>query len=280
MDVTSSRNGRRSFWVYVGLMIVFLYAPIAVLLVFSFNDDTLPTFPLAGFTTQWYEDFIRNDELVSSLVQSAKVAAIASVASVTLGVMAALALVRHRFFGRSGLSALLLSPLVIPYVVFGASLLILFKRLGMDLGIWTVMIGHVVVIVPYMILTIVPRLERIDVQLEEAARDLGATGWQTFRKVTFPLIAPAILAGLIIAFTTSFDEVQIASFVAGDQVTFPIYLYSQLRFPQLLPQMLAVAVVVLTVTILIFVLVEVGRRAAERRIDIPTGESAPETAAS
>jgi spermidine/putrescine transport system permease protein len=269
MDVAASRRGRKAFWAYLVLMLIFLYAPIAVLVVFSLNDNNLPVFPLKGFTTQWYEDFVHNEELTASLLQSAKVAAIASVGSVALGVAASIALVRRRFFGKTGVSALLLSPLVIPYVVFGASLLVLFKKAGVPLSILTLILGHIVVILPYTILTIVPRLERVDVRLEEAAFDLGATGFQVFRKVTLPLIAPAILAALIIAFTTSFDEVQIASFVVGDKVTFPIYLYSQLRFPTLLPQLLAVAVVVLFATIVVFLLVEVGRRALERRLDLP-----------
>lgn len=275
MDVAASPRGRRVFWAYLVLMVLFLYAPIAVLVVFSFNDNNLPTFPLKGFTTQWYEDVIHNPELTASLAQSAKVAAIASIGSVALGVAASIALVRRRFFGKTGLSALLLSPLVIPYVVFGASLLILFKKVGVPLSIVTLIVGHIVVILPYTILTIVPRLERIDVRLEEAAFDLGATGLQTFRRITLPLIAPAVLAALIISFTTSFDEVQIASFVVGDQVTFPIYLYSQLRFPTLLPQLLSVAVVVLFATIAIFLVVELGRRALERRLDLPAVDSAP-----
>src|SRR5262249_55032662 len=149
------------------------------------------------------------------LATSAKVAGISSIVCVILGVLASITLARRHFVGKAAVSTLLLSPLVIPYLVFGISLLILFKKLGIPLSIMTVTIGHVVVILPYTILVLVPRLERIDVRVEEAAKDLGASGLRTFRSITLPLIAPAIVAALIIAFTTSFDEVQIASFVIG-----------------------------------------------------------------
>src|SRR5262249_24022137 len=150
-------------------------------------------------------------------------------------------------------SAFLLSPLVIPFVVFGISLLLLFHSLGISRSILTVVIGHMVISLPYTILVLVPRLEQIDASLEEAAYDLGATHLRTFRSVTLPLILTAILSAFLIAFTTSFDEYAVASFVVGSRVTFPIYLYSALRFPSQLPQVIAVAVVVLTVSLVVVV---------------------------
>jgi len=119
---------------------------------------------------------------------------------------------------------------------------------------------------PYTILVLVPRLEQIDASLEEAAYDLGASRFRTFRSVTFPLILPAVVSAFLIAFTTSFDEYAVASFVVGTRVTFPIYLYSALRFPSQLPQVIAVAVVVLTVSLAIVLVAELGRRRAERRL--------------
>jgi spermidine/putrescine transport system permease protein len=155
---------------------------------------------------------------------------------------------------------------VIPYVVFGISLLLLFHQLGIQRGLLTVVIGHIVISLPYTILVLMPRLEQIDSSLEEAAYDLGASRMRTFRSITLPLILPAVVSAFLIAFTTSFDEYAVASFVIGTRVTFPIYLYSALRFPSQLPQVIAVAVVVLLVSLTVVVCAEIGRRTAERRV--------------
>ena len=269
MDVAVSRNGRRLLVALFVLVIAFLYAPIVILLIFSFNNAAVPAFPLNGFTLHWYHEFIDNADLRSSLETSAVIAALTSIGAVFLGTLASIALARRRFRGKALLSAFLLSPLVIPYVVFGIALLLLFHQLGIPRSIVTVVIGHVVITLPYAILVLVPRLEQIDASLEEAAYDLGATYLRTFRSVTLPLILPAILSAFLIAFTTSFDEYAVASFVVGTRATFPIYLYSALRFPTQLPQVIAVAVVVLMVSLVVVVAAEVGRRAAERRLEAP-----------
>jgi spermidine/putrescine transport system permease protein len=266
MDVALSRNGAWLLRVFFFLVVLFLYAPIVILLVFSFNDSAVPAFPLSGFTLDWYHQFLANSELRGALETSAIIAALSSAGAVVLGVLASIALTRRRFGGRAAVSALLLSPLVIPYVVFGISLLLLFHQLGVPRSILTVVIGHVVISLPYTILVLVPRLEQVDVSLEEAAFDLGASRLRTFRSITFPLILPAVVSALLIAFTTSFDEYAVASFVVGPRVTFPIYLYSALRFPSQLPQVIAVAVVVLVLSLLVVVGAEVGRRVAERRL--------------
>ena len=266
MDVALSKNGSRVLKAFFALVVVFLYAPIAILIIFSFNDSDLPAFPLSGFTLHWYRQFLANGDLRSALETSAIVAAFSSVCAVLLGVLASLALVRRRFKGKAAVSALLLSPLVIPYVVFGVSLLLLFHRLGIPRSLLTVVIGHVVISLPYTILVIVPRLEQIDASLEEAAYDLGAGPLTTFRSITLPLILPAVVSALLIAFTTSFDEYAVASFVVGPRTTFPIFLYSALRFPNQLPQVIAVAVVVIVVSLVVVVGAEIGRRVAERRL--------------
>jgi len=131
----------------------------------------------------------------------------------------------------------------------------------------TVVIGHIVITLPYTILVIVPRLDHVDVDFEEAAADLGAGPLQTFRLITLPLILPAIVSAFLIAFTTSFDEYAVASFVVGSRLTFPIYLYSALRFPSQLPQVIAVAVVVIVLSLTIVIAAELGRRIAERRLE-------------
>jgi spermidine/putrescine transport system permease protein len=266
MDVALSRSGALLLRAFFALVVVFLYAPIVILLIFSFNNSDVPAFPLSGFTLHWYHQFLANSDLRGALETSAIIGALSSVGAVVLGVLAAIALTRRRFGGRAAVSALLLSPLVIPYVVFGISLLLLFHQLGVPRSILTVVIGHVVISLPYTILVLVPRLDQVDVSLEEAAFDLGASRLRTFRSITFPLILPAVVSAFLIAFTTSFDEYAVASFVVGPRVTFPIYLYSALRFPSQLPQVIAVAVVVLVLSLLVVVGAEVGRRVAERRL--------------
>jgi spermidine/putrescine transport system permease protein len=265
-DVALSRNGAHVLRAFFVLVVVFLYAPIVILLIFSFNNSEVPSFPLSGFTLHWYHEFLVNGDLRASLETSGIIAAMTSVGAVILGVLSSIALVRRRFRGKAAASALLLSPLVIPYVVFGISLLLLFHQLGVPRGLFTVVIGHIVITLPYAILVLVPRLEQIDESLEEAAYDLGASRLRTFRSITLPLILPAVLSAFLIAFTTSFDEYAVASFVVGSRATFPIYLYSALRFPSQLPQVIAVAVVVLVLSLLVVVGAEVGRRVAERRL--------------
>jgi len=266
MDVALSKNGLRMLRALFALVVVFLYAPIAILLIFSFNNSDLPAFPLSGFTLHWYHQFLTNADLRAALETSAIIAALSSIGAVVLGVLASIALVRRRFIGKAGVSALLLSPLVIPYVVFGISLLLLFHTLGIPRSILTVIIGHVVISLPYTLLVLMPRLEQIDVSLEEAAYDLGASRSRTFRAITLPLILPAVVSAFLIAFTTSFDEYAVASFVVGPRTTFPIFLYSALRFPSQLPQVIAVAVVVIVVSLVVVVAAEVGRRVVERRL--------------
>jgi len=266
MDVALSKNGARVLKVFFALVVVFLYAPIVILLIFSFNNSDVPAFPLSGLTLHWYHQFLTNPDLRGALETSAIIAALSSAGAVVLGILASIALVRRRFRAKGPVSALLLSPLVIPYVVFGISLLLLFHTVGIPRSVLTVVIGHVVISLPYTILVIMPRLQQIDVSLEEAAFDLGAGRIRTFRSITLPLILPAVISAYLIAFTTSFDEYAVASFVVGSRVTFPIYLYSALRFPNQLPQVIAVAVVVLVVSLAVVIAAEVGRRVAERRL--------------
>jgi spermidine/putrescine transport system permease protein len=266
MDIAASRNGKRLLNVWFGILLVFLYTPLVLLLIFSFNDNNLPVFPLRGFTTQAYQDFAANPELRASVVTSAKIAALASLVAVFLGVLAALALVRRRVVAKSAASALLLSPLVVPYIALAIGLLVFFNEVSMPLGLPSLVMGHVVLAIPYTILVLVPRLERLDIRLEEAARDLGAGAFQTFRLITFPLLLPALVSAYIVAFVLSFDEIVVASFIAGDTTTFPLYLFSQLRFPTLLPQVIAVACIVMALSVILLIGAEFGRRVVERRL--------------
>jgi spermidine/putrescine transport system permease protein len=273
-DVASSRGAERSLRVYYVLLVLFLYLPIVILAMFSFNSGDV-SFPLEHFTTEWYRRFFSNPLLLGALRRSLIVATVSSLIAVTLGVLASFALLRRRFVGKSATSALFFSPLVVPYLVFGISLLVLFTAFDkfltnttgfyIGLGLHSVIIGHVVVSLPYTMLTIMPLLERLSLSLEEAAHDLGAGTWQTFRRVTFPLLLPALLSAFLIAFTLSFDEYAIASFLAGTQQTWPVFLFAMLRVPSQLPQAVAVSTVVLFLSLLVVLTAEIGRRMAERK---------------
>jgi spermidine/putrescine transport system permease protein len=274
MDAAASKGALFSLRLFFVLLVVFLYLPIAVLALFSFNDGDA-SFPLEGFTTHWYGDVFGNSVMIGSLIRSTIVATISSLLAVGLGVLAAYALVRRRFFGKPAVSALLFSPLVIPYLVFGVSLLVIFTAVDrfladsfgreIGLGLHAVVVGHVVVSLPYTILTIMPLLERLSVSLDEAAKDLGASPWQTWRRVTLPLLFPALVSSFLIAFTLSFDEFAIASFLAGTEPTWPVFLFASLRVPSQLPQLIAVSSMVFAASLGLVIAAEVGRRLAARR---------------
>jgi spermidine/putrescine transport system permease protein len=273
VNVAISPRGRRLLWASFWFLVIFLYAPIVILIIFSFNDRELVSFPWQGFTLRWYHAFLRNSILLDALETSAFVAVVASVVTTVLAIPASIALTRRRFFAKGIVSALMLAPLVIPLVVLGTALLILFNYarsvlgLPLELGWMTIAIAHVVIALPFAILTIVPRMERIPRQLEEAARDLGAGWWTAFRTVTFPLLAPAVLSAFLISFVISFDEIVLASFVGGQTTTFPLYLWSQLRLPTQLPQVIAVAVVVLVISTIVVIGAEVLRHRVDRSLD-------------
>lgn len=248
---------------YYGILAMFLYMPIFLLIVFSFNDSVVLAFPLKGFTTQWYRELSQADELLKAVRNSLVVGLVASLVSLALGTMAAIAIMRFNFRGRDTFLSLASMPLVIPYVVLGVSLLILFSALGVELTLWTVAVGHIVINVPYVMLIVAARLAGFQANLEEAAMDLGATYWGTLTRVTLPLSAPALMAAFLSSFTTSFDEFTLAFFLAGTQNTLPVYLYSQLRFPSRLPLAVTLAAVVMVVSILILLFSEWLRRVGE-----------------
>jgi spermidine/putrescine transport system permease protein len=270
--VMTSRRGRRALAVYFVCFLLFLYLPTTLLIIFSFNSGALPVFPLEGFTTHWYVDAWHTSALRQAFKNSLLVAGGTSLLATSIGVLAAYPLARRRFRGRSVVSAFILVPLVVPYVTLGVALLLLFRKgpIPITLSLWTVLLGHVVISLPYTILLLVPRIASIDVRLEEAAQDLGASGFMTFRRVVLPLIFPAILSALLISFVISIDEYAVASFVVGDSVTYPIYLFSQLRFAERLPLVIAVATAMIVISFLIVVLAEVVRRRGDRRVRLAT----------
>ena len=242
------------------LVAVFLYLPILLLIIFSFNDSVLLTFPLKGFTLQWYQDLFQADELLLSVRNSLVVGIVSSIISTILGTAAAIGVTRFTFKFRDTFLSLASLPLVIPYVVLGVALLILLNALGVKLSLWTVAIGHVVINLPYVMLIVSARLAGFADNLEEAAMDLGANYWGTLLRITLPISAPALVAAFLSSFTTSFDEFSLAFFLTGTQNTLPVYLYSQLRFPSRLPIAITLSAVVIVVSLVILSISEWLRR--------------------
>jgi spermidine/putrescine transport system permease protein len=256
---------RRDFlspgFVYFVLFCIFLYAPILLLIVFSFNDSRTLIFPLKGFTLHWYEELLQAEELLAAALNSLGLGLIASAAATALGTLAALGIARFDFPGRRAFLAVSAMPMVIPYVVLGVALLLLFTQWGVPLSLWTVGIAHVVINVPYTMLIIASRLAGFDDHLEEAAMDLGETYWGTLRRVTLPMCAPAIVSAFLSSFTTSFDEFAVSFFLIGNETTLPIYLYSQLRFPSRLPVIVTLAAIIIVFSVLLVTMAEWLRRA-------------------
>jgi len=250
-------------FLYFLLFTFFLYAPIVLLIVFSFNNSRTLTLPLKGFTLEWYFELAQADELIRSVINSLILGIVSSAIATVLGTMAAIGITRFNFPGRSlflGVSAM---PMVIPYVVLGVALLILFASLGIPLSLWTVGVGHVIINIPYAMLIVASRLAGFNPNLEEAAMDLGETYWGTLWRVTLPICAPAILSAFLSSFTTSFDEFAVSFFLIGTQSTLPVYLYSQLRFPSRLPIIVTLAAIIMVSSVIVVLISEWLRRVGE-----------------
>jgi spermidine/putrescine transport system permease protein len=234
----------------IGLYLIFLYGPVLLLPLFSLNDSIYMTFPMKKFTTKWYINMIYDTNLMKSLWVSVRVAVFVSIVSTILGFMAAKAMVRYRIPGKKGMFAFIMVPLIVPGIILGASTLSFFRQfLGIELSLWTVAMGHVLISIPFAMLVLIAKLEGFDRSLEEASYDLGMGVWQTFRRVTLPLAMPGVLASLLLCFMVSFDEFILAFFLSGNQATLPIYMYSLLRFPDMIPAVIALGSVILVVSV-------------------------------
>ena len=208
----------------------FLYIPMLILVVYSFNDSKLVTV-WAGFSPKWYGELLRNEAFLDAAWVTIRVAVISSSIATVLGTMAAYILVRGgRFMGRTLFSGMIYAPLVMPEVITGLSLLLLFIGIGLDRGLFTIVLAHATFSMCYVSVVVSSRLVSFDRSLEEAALDLGCTAWQAFRLVTLPIIAPAVISGWLLAFTLSLDDLVIASFTAGpSSTTLPIKIFSAVR---------------------------------------------------
>jgi spermidine/putrescine transport system permease protein len=215
---------------YALIAFAYLLVPIAVVVMFSFNHPKGRfNYVWQGFTWDNWRHWDAVPGLSSALANSLEIAAIASVSATALGTLIALALVRHNFVGRSSTNLLVFLPMSTPEIVLGASLLTLFLSMNAQLGFWTIVIAHIMFSISFVVVTVKARLVGFDRHLEEAAMDLGANEWTTFRKVTLPLIAPAILAALLLCFALSIDDFVITNFNAGTTVTFPLFVWGAAR---------------------------------------------------
>lgn len=216
----------------VGLSVgtlVFLYVPIAMLILFSFNNSKVTSFPLAGFTLRWYEAFLANGQMLRALSNSLLVAVSATILCVSIGVVAALALDRYEFRGKRLFQNTILLPLSLPGIVTGIALLNFYKQIGIPQSLLAVVIGHASALLGIVVSQVMARLAKLNRRQIEASADLGATPFETFRRVTLPSIRSAIIGSALLCFTLSFDEIPVTYFLTGREVTLPIYIYSTLR---------------------------------------------------
>ena len=247
---------------------VFLFAPIVVLIVFSFNSSRRG-FVWQGFTIDWYPKLLRNTEILDSLWVTLQVAAIAVVGATVLGSLLGLGLARLRFRGSGAVQTLLLLPIMTPEIIMGISLLVFFAQLfGLRGSLGQIAIAHIMFCISYVAITVRARAATLDPQLEEAARDLGASAVGAFRHVTLPLLAPAVAAGAMLAFALSFDDLVVTAFNTGvGSTTLPVQIYSAIRFG-VTPQVNAISsIIVAVVSIALLVAWQLGAfRTAARAV--------------
>ncbi|BAQ12638.1 spermidine/putrescine ABC transporter permease [Clostridium botulinum B2 128] len=245
--------------IYATLVYAFLYLPIIVLIVFSFNKSKLNA-TFTGFTLDWYKNLINNTQILEALKNSLVIAFISTFFAVIIGTLAAIGMYRYKFKGKGAMEGLLYIPVVIPEIVMGISMLAFFSSLNLPAGIITLILAHITFCISYVIIVVRARLDGFDAALEEVAQDLGATPWQTLTKVTLPVIAPGIISGALLAFTLSLDDVIISFFAAGpDSNTLPLKIFSMVKFG-VTPEINALSTVMMVFTLSMVVIAEGIRR--------------------
>ena len=262
----------KALWLksYVLIYIAVLYFPVLLLPIFSFNDSATPKFPLSGFTTKWYSLLSGNETMQSAAWNSLIVGVTAAILSTILGIAAARAVTRHKFRGKDAATALIMTPLVLPEIIVAISLLVVMLGLGFKLSLFTVILGHLLICMPYSITVLISGFEGFDPSMEEASYDLGENIWGTLWRVTLPMLAPSIISSLLVAFTISLDEFILAFFLSGSEPTLPVYIWGQLRFAARLPNVLALGSILLAASLVMLTVAEVIRRRAEAKTG--TGE--------
>jgi spermidine/putrescine transport system permease protein len=260
--------------IYTGLVIAYLFLPIVVMILFGFNDYRGRfNFTWEGFTLRWYRDIFDFPDLTLALKNSLTIAAISTLIATILGTLVALALTRYRFRGRSAMNLFVFLPMASPEVVLGASLLSLFVTLNFARGFTTIVIAHIMFSVSYVVVTVKARTSNFDMNLEDAAQDLGATPWITFWTVTFPLIFPGILAAGMLAAVLSIDDYVITSFNAGGTTTLPLWIFGATRIG--VPAQVNVMGTLIFMVGVVYVVVSLVRAARAERVSPRAAERLP-----
>ena len=255
---------------YAVIYVAYLYLPVLFLPLFSFNDSIYISFPLRGWTLNWYQIMLANEALHRALMNSLKVGITTALISTFLGILGARAVTRYRLPGQKPVVGAIMLPLVVPEIILAMALLILILRLGGSLGLVSIAAGHILICVPFAMVVLMSRFEGFNRSLEEASHDLGENAWWTFWRVTFPNVLPGIVASLLLTFTISFDEFIMAFFLGSTDPTLPVFMWNQLRFPKLLPGVLALGACILIASVFIVVLAEWFRR--RNTSDTQTGD--------
>jgi len=233
---------------WVGLVVLFLFTPIVLILVYAFNASNIQTWPIAGFSLRWFGSAFANEEIRTALWLSLKASLVATSIALLLGSAAALAVHRYAFFGRETVSFIVVLPIALPGIITGMALNSFFVFWGIGLSFWTIVIGHATFCIVIVYNNVIARLRRVPLSLEEASMDLGADPWRTFRRVTWPMISTSLVAGALLAFALSFDEVIVTTFTAGAQNTLPLWIFGAIRLGQKLPEVNVVVLVVMAAT--------------------------------
>ena len=246
--------------VATALTLTFVYVPLVIIALYAFNESRIQAWPIEGLTLEWFGRALDNPGARDALWLSLQAALGATALALVLGTLASVAVARYRFFGRETISFLVILPIALPGIVTGMALNATFNTTGISLGLLTIVVGHATFCIVVVYNNAVARLRRTSQHLEEASADLGADAWQTFRHITFPQLRSALLAGALLAFALSFDEVIVTTFTAGPDQTLPIWILSNLSRPNQLPVVNVVAVVlILLSTIPVYVATRLSR---------------------
>jgi len=241
---------------YALVILAFLYLPLVILALYSFNDSRINAV-WSGFTFKWYLTLFSNTRVLEALTNTLIIGVISTVISTSLGTIAAIALYRYQYKFKTAINGLLYLPILIPEIVMGLSLLVLFSQFHLPLGKPTLILAHITFCLSFVVITVGARMEGMRLDYEQAASDLYATPWQTFRYITFPLIMPGIIAGALIAFTLSIDDFVISFFVAGpNSTTLPLYIYAMVK-RGISPEINALSTLMMCVTISLVILAEI-----------------------
>jgi putative spermidine/putrescine transport system permease protein len=244
------RGLRIALRIWAGIVLAFLFVPIALIVLYAFNRSNIESWPISSFTLHWFSVAWHDSQVRNAFLLSARVALIAMVVAVILGSAVAYAVHQFSFFGREAISLLLVLPLALPGIITGIALNSLFAFTGIQFGTLTIVIGHTTFCIVVVFNNLIARLRRVPGSLGEASMDLGARGWQTLRLVMLPMLATALVSGALLAFALSFDEVIVTVFTAGAQNTLPLWIFGAIRLGQQLPEVNAVVTVVITLTLI------------------------------